>query len=72
MIRVAITEPAFEAIPATLPLGSVGVEPQADAKGDRWVWLEGPAINSFRAMRGHGEGYCDFILWLIETAGHDA
>jgi hypothetical protein len=33
MIRIAITAAAFEAIKATLPLGSVGFEPEPDVKG---------------------------------------
>jgi hypothetical protein len=33
VIRIAISEAAFEAIAATLPLGSVAVEPQVDEKG---------------------------------------
>jgi hypothetical protein len=35
MIRIAITVEAFEAIVATLGLGSVGYEPQTNAKGER-------------------------------------
>jgi hypothetical protein len=43
MIRIAITEAAFEAIAATLPLGSVSFERQADAKGERvWFGSSGP------------------------------
>jgi hypothetical protein len=33
MVRIAITEAAFAAIAETLPLGSVGYEPDFDAKG---------------------------------------
>jgi hypothetical protein len=33
MIRVAVTAPAFDAVAATLPLGSVGHEAQLDAQG---------------------------------------
>ena len=40
MIRIAITPAAFEAIASTLPLGSVGFEPEPDAKGERAVWIE--------------------------------
>jgi hypothetical protein len=39
MIRITITAAAFEAIAATLPFGSVGVEPKPGAKGERWIWL---------------------------------
>ena len=41
MIRIAITPAAFEAIAATLLLGSVGYEPQLDPQGQRLIWLEG-------------------------------
>ncbi len=36
-IRIAITEAAFEAIAATLPLGFVGFERVAGAEGERFV-----------------------------------
>jgi len=42
-IRISIISAAFEAIAATLPLGSVGFEPELDAKGERMIWLE-PAV----------------------------
>ena len=35
MIRIAITEAAFKAITATLPLGSVAYEAEVTAKGER-------------------------------------
>jgi hypothetical protein len=35
MIRVAVTAPAFDAVAATLPLGSGGHEAQFDAQGQR-------------------------------------
>jgi hypothetical protein len=34
MVRIAISQAAFEAIAATLPLGSVSFEPEPDAKGE--------------------------------------
>jgi hypothetical protein len=40
MIRIAITEAAFEAIAATLPLGRVSYENAANERGERLVWLE--------------------------------
>ena len=39
MIRISISEAAFEAIAKTLPLGSVGYENEVDEKGERYVWL---------------------------------
>jgi len=55
MIRIAITPAAYAAISATLPLGSVAVEPQVDANGQRLVWLDAAVVNPLRAMRGPGE-----------------
>jgi len=46
MIRIAITPAAFAAIAATLPLGSVGYEPQTNAKGERLIWLEAAVVPS--------------------------
>ena len=40
MIRIAITEAAFQAIARTLPLGSVGYEAEANERGERLIWLE--------------------------------
>jgi hypothetical protein len=40
MIRITITLAAFEAIAATMPLGSVPYEREPDAKGERWIWPE--------------------------------
>ena len=46
MIRVAVTAPAFDAVAATLPLGSVGHEAQLDAQGQRLIWLEARSSTS--------------------------
>ena len=39
MIRIAITAAAFDAIAATLPLGSVTYENHVNERGERYVWL---------------------------------
>jgi len=66
MIRIAITEAAFEALASTLPLSSAGVEPQLNANGERLIWLEEAWINKLDAIRMPGESYSDVILWLAE------
>ena len=38
--RIAITQAAYDAICATLPLGSVGYENKVNEKGERLIWLE--------------------------------
>jgi hypothetical protein len=67
MIRITITAAAFEAIAATMPLGSVGCEPEPDAKGERWIWLEPRLVDRLRALRGPGESYSDVILRLAKS-----
>ena len=66
MIRIAITPAAFEAIAASLPFGSVGVEREPDANCERWIWPE-PLVDRLAALRGPGESYSDVILRLLET-----
>ena len=66
MIRISITPSAFEAIAATLPLGSVGFEPMIDAKGQRLIWVEAAVVDRLTAMRRPNESLSDVILRLVE------
>ena len=61
MIRISISPAAFEAIAATLQLGS---EPKLNTKGERLIWLQAAALDRLRAMRRPGESYSDVILRL--------
>jgi hypothetical protein len=49
MIRIAITQAAFDAIAATLPLGSVGYENKTDVQGQQFD-LAGPGIGRPSAL----------------------
>ena len=40
MVRIAISQAAFEAIVKTMSLGSVGFEREADANDERLIWIE--------------------------------
>ena len=71
MIRTAITEAAFEAIAATLPLGSVRFENAFNERGERYVWLPPNVVNHLRAMRGPGESYSDVIVRLVAAFRRD-
>ena len=57
MIRIAISQAAFDAIARTLPLGSVGYEAEANERGERYVSLEEVWVNRLGAMRRPGESY---------------
>ena len=67
MIRIAISQAAFEAIPATLPLRSVGYESATNENGERLIWLDHAVVARLRAMRGPGESYSDVILRLASV-----
>jgi hypothetical protein len=62
MVRIAITQAAFDAIASTLPLGGVAYENKVNERGERLIWLEPNAVNRLKAMRGPGESYSDVIL----------
>jgi hypothetical protein len=70
MIRIAISVAAYEAICATLALGSVAVEPyfNFNERGERLIWLEEVWPDRLAALRGPGESYSDVILRI---AGRD-
>ena len=55
MIRIAITPAAYDAIAATLPLGSVAYEAEPKERGERTVWLEAAMVDRLTAMRRPGE-----------------
>ena len=72
MIRIAITQAAFEAIARALPLGSVSFENKIDENGDRLIWLELNGVDRLRAMRGRGESWSHVILRLARRAERGA
>jgi hypothetical protein len=67
MVRIAITQEAFEAIARTLPFGNVRFENKTDEHGDRLIWLDRGIVDRLRAARAPGESFSDVILRL--TAG---
>jgi hypothetical protein len=69
MIRIAITQAAYDAICATLPLGSVAVEPYYNERGERLIWLEAAMVDRLGAMRGPGESYSEVILRIAAADG---
>ena len=57
MVRIAISQAAFDAIAKTLPHASVGYENETNEKGERLIWLDRAVVDRLRAMRGPGESY---------------
>ena len=68
MIRIAISQAAFDAIASTMPLGSVGYENDANERGERLIWLALNVVDRLRALRGPGESYSDVILRLAKDS----
>jgi hypothetical protein len=69
MVRIAISQAAFEAIARPLPLGSVAFENKIDENGDRLIWLEPNLVDRLRALRGRGEDYSQVILRICGAGG---
>jgi hypothetical protein len=72
MIRIAITQAAFDAIARTLPLApglwSRGFE-NATNEGDlRYIWLEARWLDRLKSYRRAGEDYSQVILRLAREA----
>jgi hypothetical protein len=67
MIRIAITQAAFDAIARTMPFGSVNFEAGVDDKGERYIWLPRAVVDRLRSLRGPGESFSDVILRLAKA-----
>jgi hypothetical protein len=52
MVRIAISQAAFDAIVATMAFGTVNYEVETDANGDRLIWLDPGVVAKLRALRG--------------------
>jgi hypothetical protein len=55
-MSIAITQAAYDAICATLPLGSVGYEAEANERGERVIWLEDAMADRLLRDAGAGRG----------------
>jgi hypothetical protein len=69
MIKIAISEAAFEAIAQTPLRGSVDVEPEANEPGERTIRLNRMVADRLGAMRGPGESIGDVLLRIATEGG---
>jgi hypothetical protein len=56
MVKITITPQAFAALAATLPLGSVAVEPERAPDGSVGIWLDHATLAKLKAMRSPSAG----------------
>ena len=68
MIRIAISQAAFDAIAATMALGSVGYENKTDEQGQRLIWLDSGWSTGCAPCAVRGESYSDVILRLASES----
>ena len=71
MIKIAVSEAAFEAIAQTPLRGCVGVEPETAERGERTIRLNRMVADRLGGMRGPGESIGDLIL-RIAAEGAEA
>jgi hypothetical protein len=64
VVRIAISQAAFEAIARTLPFDTVSYENAVDEQGQRLIWLERRWLDRLHSYRGPGESYSDVIMRL--------
>ena len=65
MIRIAITDVAYNAIASTLPKGAARWPMQSD-RDKCFIKVEAAIVDRMRTMRRTGESYSDVILRLVE------
>jgi hypothetical protein len=70
MIRIALTDVAYEAIASNLPGGSARWPMQRD-RGQCFIQVEAAVVDRMRAMRRPGESYSHVILRLVKLDAGD-
>jgi hypothetical protein len=71
MIRIALSDAAYDAIASTLPQGSARWPMQRDG-GQCFIQVESAVVDRMRAMRRPGESYSAVILRLVELGTTEA
>jgi hypothetical protein len=51
MVRIAISQAAFEAIARTISFGSMSFENKIDENGERLIWLERRMLDKLNSHR---------------------
>jgi hypothetical protein len=71
MIRIALSNEAYDAIASTLPKGSARWPMQRD-RGQCFIQVEAAVVDRMRAIRRPGESYSAVILPLVELGTTDS
>jgi hypothetical protein len=65
LIRVVLTDAAYDAIASTLPKGAARWPMQRD-RDQCFIQIEAALVDRMRAMRRPGDSYSEVILRLVE------
>ena len=65
MIRVVLTDAAYDAVASTLPNGAARW-PMQRHRGQCSIQVEAAVVDRMRAMRRPGDSYSEVILRLVE------
>jgi hypothetical protein len=65
MVRVVLTDAAYDAIASTLPKGAARWPMQRD-RDQCFMQVEAAVVDRMRAMRRPGDSYSEVILRLVE------
>ena len=71
MIRVVLTDAAYDPIASTLPQGAAQWPTRRD-RGKCFIQVEATMVDRMRAMRRPGECYSEVILRLVELETSNA
>jgi hypothetical protein len=69
LIKIAISNAAFNEIASAMPFGSVGYEAQPNEKCERPIWLAHDVVAKLRHLHSPGEDYSSVILRLAQDVG---
>ena len=70
MIRIALSDTAYDAISSTLPKGSARWPMQRD-HGQCFIQVESAIVDRMRVMRRPGESYSSVMLRLVELRSRE-
>ena len=70
MIRIALTDAAYDGAASTLPKGAAWWPMQRD-QDQAFIQVEAAVVDRMRAMRSTGESYSEVALKLVELKTSD-
>lgn len=64
MVRIEVTQAAYDVLLSSLPDGWTPLEPQVSDMGNYYLWLDRRSVAQLAALRRPGEGFSEVVLRL--------